>query len=176
MIGPGIVPVTVAIPFAAFEARDAPRIAVNIYVAVTMLRAHIIIMKFQFVMAHILRAGSIAIRVSASTLRHNKYQLLIQRLVLFFYPMVARKPLLQGLSRTFSRKGILNQLHFSLRKQAWKAKLLSAPVFFTPPLSKWNFLSFVKLLLIKGLCEQEKNAVLEHQNAGNCGDRKGISN
>lgn len=72
VIGPGIVSVTVAIPFAAFEARDAPRIAVNIYVAVTMLRAHIIIMKFQFVMAHILRASSIAIRVSASTLRQRK--------------------------------------------------------------------------------------------------------
>ena len=41
------------------------------------------------------------------TLRHIKYQLLIQRLVLFFYPIVAQKPLLQGLSRTFSQKGIL---------------------------------------------------------------------
>ena len=76
---------------------------------------------------------------------HNKYQLLIQRLVLFFYPIVARKPLLQGLSRTFSRKGILNQLHFSLRKQAWKVKLLSAPVFFTPPLSKWCILEFCQI-------------------------------
>ena len=34
---------------------------------------------------------------------HSKYQLLIQKLVLF-YPMVAQKPLLQGLSLTFSEK------------------------------------------------------------------------
>ena len=78
--------------------------------------------------------------------RHIKHQLLIQRLVLFFYPMVAQKPLLQGLSQTFSRKGILNQLHFSLCKQAWKAKLLSAPVFFTPPLSKWYILEFCQIV------------------------------
>ena len=35
---------------------------------------------------------------------HSKYQLLIQRLVLFFYPMVAQIPLQQGLSRTFLEK------------------------------------------------------------------------
>ena len=91
-------------------------------------------------------AMCIVLCIIVRQISHNKYQLLIQRLVLFFYPIVARKPLLQGLSRTFSRKGILNQLHFSLRKQAWKAKLLSAPVFFTPPLSKWCILEFCQIV------------------------------
>ncbi len=86
-------------------------------------------------------------------LRQCKYQLLIQRLVLFFYPMVVQKPLLQGLFRTFSRKGILNQLHFSLRKQARKAKLLSVPVFFTPPRSKWRIVG-------KALREVRQNVVI----------------
>ena len=79
--------------------------------------------------------------------RHNKYQLLIQWLVLFFYPMVVQKPLLQGLFRTFSRKGILSQLHFPSCKQARKAKLLSAPVLFTPPRSKWRILEFCQIVL-----------------------------
>ena len=82
------------------------------------------------------------------TLRHIKYQLLIQRLVLFFYPMVVQKPLLQGLFWTFSRKGILRRFHFSLCKQARKAKLLSAPVFFTPPRSKWYILEFCQIVCL----------------------------
>ena len=77
-------------------------------------------------------------------LHHIKYQLLIQRLILFFYPMVAQIPLQQGLFWTFSRKGILRRFHFSLCKQARKAKLLSAPVFFTPPGQDDVFLIFVK--------------------------------
>ena len=44
-----------------------------------------------------LRAGRTderrARRTKSLLLRHSKYQLLIQRLVLFFYPMVAQKPL-----------------------------------------------------------------------------------
>ena len=79
---------------------------------------------------------------------HIKHQLLIQRLVLFFYPMVVRKPLLQWFSRTFSRKSILSQLHFALRTQARKAKLLSAPVFFTPPRSKWYILEFCQIVCL----------------------------
>ena len=69
----------------------------------------------------------------------------IVQLVLFFYPMVAQIPLSQGLSLTFSRKGILRQIYFSLRKQARKAKLLSAPAFFTPPRSKWRILEFCQI-------------------------------
>ena len=38
------------------------------------------------------------------TLRQIKYQLLIQRLVLFFYPILTQIPLLQGLSLTFFEK------------------------------------------------------------------------
>ena len=43
-------------------------------------------------------------RFKSCHLDHIKYQLLIQRLVLFFYPMVAQIPLQQGLSRTFLEK------------------------------------------------------------------------
>ena len=49
---------------------------------------------------------------------HIKYQLLIQRLVLFFYPMVAQIPLRQGLSQTFFRKGIADQFQFLSCTQA----------------------------------------------------------
>ena len=87
-------------------------------------------------------------RFKSCHLDHIKYQLLIQRLVLFFYPMVAQKPLLQGLSLTFSRKGILRQIYFSLRKQARKEKSLSAPVLFTPPRSKWRILEFCQIVCL----------------------------
>jgi len=68
--------------------------------------------------------------------------------VLFFYPILAQKPLLQGLSRTFSRKGIPNQLHSSPCKQARKAKLLPAPVFLTPPRSKWRILELCQIVCL----------------------------
>ena len=84
-------------------------------------------------------------RFKSCHLDHIKHQLLIQRLVLFFYPMVVQKPLLQWFSRTFSRKSILSQLHFALRTQARKAKLLSAPVFLPHHGQNGIFLSFVKL-------------------------------
>ena len=43
---------------------------------------------------------------------HIKYQLLIQRLVLFFYPMVAQIPLQQRLSRTFLEKAFWSSFIF----------------------------------------------------------------
>lgn len=39
--------------------------------------------------------------LNINLLRHSKYQLLIQRLVLFFYPMAAQKPLWQRVFRHF---------------------------------------------------------------------------
>ena len=86
--------------------------------------------------------------INLSGISQKKHQLLIQRLVFFFYPIVAQIPLQQWLSRTFSRKGILNQLLFSLRKQARKAKSLSAPVLFTPPRSKWRIPEFYQIVYL----------------------------
>ena len=49
-------------------------------------------------------AMCIVLCIIVRQISHIKYQLLIQRLVLFFYPMVAQIPLQQGLSQTFLEK------------------------------------------------------------------------
>ena len=71
-------------------------------------------------------------RTKSLLLRHSKYQLLIQRLVLFFYPTAAQKLLWKRVFQVFSWKGIPRQSSFRSCKQARKAESLSAPVFFYP--------------------------------------------
>ena len=76
--------------------------------------------------------GSNLLGFESLTLRHSKYQLLIQRLVLFFYPITAQKPWWQRVFRVFSWNDIPRTSSFRSCKQARKAESLSAPVFFYP--------------------------------------------
>ena len=76
-------------------------------------------------------AMCIVLCIIVRQISHIKYQLLIQRLVLFFYPMVAQIPLQQGLSRTFLEKVFWSSFifHYTNRRgrQNWSPRLCLLP-------------------------------------------------
>ena len=86
--------------------------------------------------------------INLSGISHSKYQLLIQRLVLFFYPITAQKPWWQRVFQAFSRKGIPRPSSFRSCKQVRKAESLSVPVFFTPFQSKWRIFEFCQIMCL----------------------------
>ena len=51
--------------------------------------------------------------------------------------------------QTFSWKGIPRQSSFRSCKHAWKAKSLSAPVFFTPSRLKWRIFEFYQMVYLE---------------------------
>ena len=77
-------------------------------------------------------------------LHHIKYQLLIQRLVLFFYPMVAQIPLQQGLSRTFLEKVFWSSFIFHYTNRRGEQFCLPRLCFLPHPGQNDVFLIFVK--------------------------------
>ena len=83
------------------------------------------------------------------TLRHIKYQLLIQRLVLFFYPMAAQKPLWQRVFRHFLEKASRDNHHFDHANRRGRQNRFPRLYFFTPFQSKWHIFEFYQMVYLE---------------------------
>lgn len=93
-----------------------------------------------------LRAGRTderrARRTKSLLLRHSKHQFLIQRLVLFFYPITAQKLWWQRVFRHFLEKASRDHRHSDHANRRGRQNRFPRLYFFTPSRLKWRIFEF----------------------------------